>query len=181
MSRLAPVPAEDWDDEVRRSLTPLLSADRINPRDAGNVLATMVRHPALTRAYLQFNAHLLRDSTLSARTREVAVLRAVQNSRCDYLWDHHIPLAQRAGLTEAEIEEIRSGELNDDADQLVVRAADELADRHAVAAETWQALGRYFDDRQRMDLVFTIGGYALLATAVNTFGIEAEADEPAPR
>jgi 4-carboxymuconolactone decarboxylase len=31
-----------------------------------------------------------------------------------------------------------------------------------------------FSDEQCMDLVFTIGGYLLLAMAVNTFGIQDE-------
>jgi hypothetical protein len=35
-------------------------------------------------------------------------------------------------------------------------------------------LGRAFSDEQRMDLVFTIGGYFLLAIAVNTFGVQEE-------
>ncbi|EHI12823.1 carboxymuconolactone decarboxylase family protein [Mycolicibacterium thermoresistibile] len=174
MTRLSPLPAEEWTDEVRRSLAPLLAPDRANPRDAGNVLATLVRHPALTRAYLEFNAYLLRDSTLSTRTREVAVLRVVLLRDCEYLWEHHIPLAQRAGLTPAEIVGIRNGRMADEPDQLVVRAADELARDHEISEGTWRALGRHFDDRGRMDLVFTVGCYALLAVAVNTFGVEPE-------
>ena len=97
--RLAPLPAEEWDDTVRKALSPLLPAQRANPHDAGNVLGTLVRHPDLARGYLEFNAHLLVNSTLTPRVREVALLRAVQARRSTYLWDHHIPIAQRAGLT----------------------------------------------------------------------------------
>ncbi|TFV59772.1 carboxymuconolactone decarboxylase family protein [Mycobacterium sp. PS03-16] len=176
MTRLAPLPADEWDDEVRRALSPLLPAERSNPRDAGNLLATLVRHPPLTRAYLEFNAHLLRGSTLSVRLREVALMRAVLRRNCDYLWDHHVPLAQRAGLSAADIEAIRDGDMADGLDRLVIRAVDELDGGAALSDETWASLGRYLDDRQRMDLVFTIGGYTVLAVAVNTFGIAAETD-----
>jgi hypothetical protein len=44
-----------------------------------------------------------------------------------------------------------------------------------VSDATWMTLSRFFDERQRMDLVFTIGGYLLLAVVVNTFGVQ---DEP---
>ena len=37
------------------------------------------------------------------------MLRAALASRSDYLWDHHVPLALREGLTEADIEGVRAG------------------------------------------------------------------------
>jgi alkylhydroperoxidase family enzyme len=173
---MTPLPAEEWDDDVRDALSPLLPAARANPRDAGNILATLVRHQPLTRAYLTFNAYLLRNSSLSARVREVAVLRAALASESDYLWEHHVPLAERAGLTSGEIEQIRVGEPTDVVDRLVVRAVDELDGHHAITDETWTALGAHFDDDQRLDLIFTVGGYQLLAVVVNTLAIEPEHD-----
>ena len=172
--RLAPLPDEDWDDRARAAMTALLPPERANARDAGNILATLVRHPDLTRAYLKFNAYLLIDSALPARPREVALLRIVHLRDCAYLWSHHVPLAQRAGLTAAEIDAIHHGEVTNAQDRVVVRAADELNQNSTISDTTWAELGRHFDDRQRMDLVFTVGGYCLLAMAVNTFGIEDE-------
>jgi len=172
--RLTPLPDEEWDDRARAALTALLPPERANARDAGNVLATMVRHPDLTRAYLRFNVYLLLDSTLSARVREVALLRVVHRRDCGYLWSHHVPIAQRAGITAAEIDSIRYDEVTNDLDSVVVRAVDELDEHSTISDTTWAELGRHFDDRQRMDLVFTVGGYCLLAMAVNTFGIEDE-------
>lgn len=174
MSRLAPLPPQDWDDEVRRSLAPLLPPDRANPRDAGNILGTLVRHPALTHAFLTFNAYLLRDAVLSARWREMALLRIVALRHCDYLWDHHVPIGQRAGLTAPEIDGVRCGDVEGEADRLIVRAVDELDGHDAISDATWAGLGRHLDERQRMDLVFVVGAYAMLAQVVNTFGIEDE-------
>ncbi|OBG28800.1 carboxymuconolactone decarboxylase family protein [Mycobacterium sp. 852002-51057_SCH5723018] len=172
--RLTPLPDEEWGDETRAAVAALLPPERANARDAGNVLATMVRHPRLTRAYLRFNAHLLRDSTLPVRPREVALLRVVHRRGCAYLWSHHVPIARRAGLSAAEIEAIRCDEVRHDPDRVVVRAVDELHEHGAISDATWAELGRHFDERQRMDLVFTVGGYGLLAMAVNTFEIEDE-------
>ena len=58
--------------------------------------------------------------------------------------------------------------------RLVLGAVDDLIDHGAVSTAVWTELGRHFTDHQRMDLVFTIGGYYLLAVAINTFGIEDE-------
>jgi 4-carboxymuconolactone decarboxylase len=77
-------------------------------------------------------------------------------------------------LTADDIDAIRLGELPGEEDQAVVQAVDELIDAADISADVWTELGRHFTDEQRMDLVFTIGGYCLLAMAVNTFGIEDE-------
>jgi 4-carboxymuconolactone decarboxylase len=159
---------------MRDALGSLLPPERANPRDAGNLLATLVRHHDLTRAYLLFNAYLLTSSTLSPRVREVALLRVVYRRDCDYLWSHHLPIAHRAGLTADEIDAIRYGRLADDADQAALGFVDDLTDHSTISTLVWTELGRHFSDGQRMDLVFTIGGYYLLAMAVNTFGIEDE-------
>ena len=172
--RLTPLPADEWDDRSRAALASLIPTERANPVGAGNVLSTLVRHPDLTEAYLPFNAYLLRGSTLSPRIREVALLRVVLRRDCEYLWSHHLPIAHRAGLSDADIDGIRDGRVADGADQAVLLAVDDLVDRGTVSTPVWDELGRHFDDTQRMDLVFTIGGYALLAMAVNTFGVEAE-------
>ena len=57
--RVPPLPADEWDDAVDHALSGMLPAERRNPADAGNLLATLVRHPKLTRAFLRFNNHLL--------------------------------------------------------------------------------------------------------------------------
>ncbi|OBB88523.1 carboxymuconolactone decarboxylase [Mycobacterium colombiense] len=172
--RLAPLPADEWDESARAALASLIPADRANPVGAGNVLSTMVRHPDLTAAYLPFNAYLLMRSSLSPRVREVALLRVVHRSNCGYLWSHHIPIALRAGLTESEIDDIRSGRCADRIDQAVIRAVDDLTGDSTISQATWDLLGELFTQQQCMDLTFTIGGYLLLALAVNTFGIQEE-------
>ncbi|OBF66952.1 carboxymuconolactone decarboxylase [Mycobacterium sp. 852002-51971_SCH5477799-a] len=172
--RLTPLPADEWDDGARAALASLIPAERANPVGAGNVLSTMVRHPDLTAAYLPFNAYLLTRSALSPRVREVALLRVVHRSNCGYLWSHHIPIALRAGLTESEIEDIRSGRCADHTDRAVIRAVDDLTGDSTISQATWDLLSELFTQQQCMDLTFTIGGYLLLALAVNTFGIQEE-------
>jgi 4-carboxymuconolactone decarboxylase len=172
--RLTPLPDAEWDDRCRNALASLIPAERANVHGAGNVLATLLRHPDLTGAYLPFNAYLLRDSTLSPRIREIALLRVVHHGNCEYLWSHHIPIAARAGLSPDDIGAVRSGNCVDRNDQMVIQAVDDLTGDSTIARTTWDELGQVFTDQQRMDLVFTIGGYLLLAMAVNTFGVQDE-------
>jgi AhpD family alkylhydroperoxidase len=199
--RLGPLPEEQWDDRTRAALAALLPPDRRNPRGAGNALATLARHPDLAEAFLPFNTRLLLRSTLPPRLRELAILRVARRTGCAYEWAHHVRIAAKAGLSEAEIEAAGNGkaigpgeasERNEtggnsvtdvmgggelarpELDGAVVRAVDELAEGCNLSDRTWSTLAAHLDERQLMDLVFTVGAYVLLAMAFNTFGVEPE-------
>ena len=172
--RLAPLPADQWDDEVQHALKGMLPRDRQNPEGAGTALSTLVRHPDLTKAFLGFNVYLLFRSSLPARMREVAILRVAHRRACIYEWAHHVELAKTVGLTDDDVEAIRRGEAADELDRLVLQAVDELDEKSTLTDATWDALGEHLSDRQRMDFVFTVGAYGMLAMAFNTFGVQLE-------
>ncbi len=175
--RLPPLPADQWDEAVQRSLAPMLPAD--GPRDANNALATFAHHPALAKAFLRFNVHLLYSSTLPARIRELAILRVAHRRDCAYEWTHHVDLAKDEGISDDEIAAVQryAGEDAGDFDALeraVLTGVDELVEKSELSDQTWAALGERLNDQQRMDFVFTVGCYTLLAMAFNTFGIQLE-------
>ena len=194
--RLGPLPEEQWDDRTRAALAALLPPERRNPRGAGNALATLARHPDLAAASLPFNTRLLLRSTLPPRLRELAILRVARRSGCAYEWAHHTEIAAKAGLSETEIEAAGRGEIVEsdeltefsgldgvdgvggvgrgELDRAVLSAVDELAGSCNLSDRTWSTLAAHLDERQLMDLVFTVGAYVLLAMAFNTFGVEPE-------
>ena len=172
--RLTPLPADQWDDDVRGAFKGMLPQARQNPEGAGTALSTLVRHPDLTKAFLGFNVYLLFRSSLPPRLREVAILRVAHRRECTYEWEHHVELAEAEGLTSTDVEAIRRGVATDEVDELVLRAVDELDETSNLTDETWKALGEHLSDRQRMDLVFTVGAYGMLAMAFNTFGVQLE-------
>lgn len=179
--RLPPLPADQWDDDVDASLSVMLPAARRNPQDAGNLLATLARHPKLTKAFLRFNLHLLYSSSLSPRLRELAILRVAHLTGCEYEWRHHVRMGLDEGLTDAVIDGIQRGEASDGLDRAVLQAVNELQDKATVSDTTWAALSEHLDEHQLMDLVFTIGCYGGLAMAINTFGVEPDSEENAER
>jgi AhpD family alkylhydroperoxidase len=179
--RLPPLPADQWDDAVDHALSGLLPAERRNPEKAGNLLATLVRHPKLTRSFLRFNNHLLFSSSLPDRLRELAVLRVAHRRGCTYEWNHHVRMGMEAGLTEDVIAGVQRGEASDELDRAVLCAVDELEDESNVSDATWAALTEHLDEQQRMDLVFTIGCYGALAMAINTFGVEPDPEKHSER
>jgi alkylhydroperoxidase family enzyme len=168
--RLAPLPADRWDDATRQALSAMRGAD------TNNALSTFAHHPALAKAFLRFNVHLLMSSTLPTRIRELAILRIAHRRECAYEWTHHVSMAKDEGITDEQIDAVKRGEASDEFDRTVLTAVDELDEKSQLSDETWAALGERLDDQQRMDFVFTVGCYALLAMAFNTFGIQLEHD-----
>ncbi len=144
-----------------------------------NALGTLAHHPALTQAFNTFNGHVLLATTLSPRQRELLVLRVAARRRSTYEWAQHAVLAGDAGLGEDEVARIAVGP---DApgwstlDAAMLRSVDELLDDALVTDTTWAALATELDDRQLMDLVFTVGAYDLLAMAFRTFGVPLDGD-----
>ena len=185
--RIPPLPADQWPDSMREALAALVPPEPRHPlptrrddRPKGlNVLGTLARYPALTRAYHTFNGHVQFATTLSPRQRELLVLRVAVRRRCAYEWAQHAILAGDVGLSSEEIERVAEGP---DApgwstlERMMLAAVDELVADATVSDTTWAALAAELDEQQLMDLVFTVGAYEVLAMALRSFGVALDAD-----
>lgn len=174
MTRLSPLPADEWDDETRAALAGLVPRNRQNRDGAGPALSTLVRHPKLAKAFFTFSTYLMVWSTLPPRLRELAILRVARRRNSAYEWVHHAQYAAEAGLSQAEIEAAGRGKASGELESAVLDAVDELDEASTLSDRTWTTLSKHLDERQLMDLIFTIGGYCATAMAFNTLGIEPE-------
>ena len=123
--RIPPVDAEKWTEEQREIVAPMQARGRII-----NIFRTMLTHPAAAKAFLTWGGYILsRKSTLPPREREIVILRTGFLCKSGYEWTQHVPIGQKAGLTDAEIARIKLGA---DApgwsapDVALLRAADDL-------------------------------------------------------
>lgn len=174
---------------MREAVAPLRPPEHLAAQRRGegrpkglHVLGTMAWHPALARAFHTFNAHLLYDSTLSARQRELVVLRVAALRRCDYEWRQHVVLARDAGLTDEEVDRIAQGPGAPgwaSLERAMLSAVDELVRDATIAEATWDVLDEGLGREQLMDLVFTVGAYDLLAMALRSFRVQPDDDLPA--
>jgi alkylhydroperoxidase family enzyme len=143
-------------------------------RPASNILGIFSWHPALAKAFFAFNSHLF-HSTLSARDREMVVVRTGWLRRGEYEWAQHARMARNAGLSDEEVDAISAGPDSPvwgPRDAALLRSVDEIVADRYVSDGTWKRLAEDLSRQQLMDLVFTVGAYDLLAMACNTFGLE---------
>jgi 4-carboxymuconolactone decarboxylase len=86
-----------------------------------------------------------------------------------------VPIARRAGLTDDEIARIKIGADAPGwsaADTSLLRAAADLHREQFVSEPVWTELARHFGERQRMDVVFTVGQYTQVSMLLNSFGVQ---------
>jgi 4-carboxymuconolactone decarboxylase len=184
--RISPIWPPDWDAVVYDALSVIPHArDNVlatfkdgTPGISGaNLLCTQLRHPALAKAFLTFNAHHFYASTLEARVREILILRIGWLTCAEYEFIAHVALGKKAGLSDAEIARIQRGP---DApgwtplDADLVRAVDELHKDARIGDATYQRLSSHFNAQQLLDLVHVVGCYALLAMVLRTFRVQFE-------
>jgi 4-carboxymuconolactone decarboxylase len=179
--RIKPILPSEWDEVILDALGAfpqglgfVLSRWKAGGVDARgmHVLGTMAHHPTLAKAFLTFNAHVASASTLTARVRELVILRISWLRQAEYEFVQHIILGLRAGLTEVEIDRVGRGPDApgwDSTDADLVRAVDELHAQARIEQATWDRLAARFNTAQLMDLVFLIGCYDVLAMAIKTF------------
>jgi hypothetical protein len=92
----------------------------------------------------------------------------------EYEWVQHVKMGLGVGLTHDDIAAVQRGDAADAFDRTVIAGVDELLEKYNLSDATWSALGERFDQRQRMDFVFTVGCYVTVSMALKTFGIELE-------
>jgi 4-carboxymuconolactone decarboxylase len=169
--RLAPLPDAALTTEQRELLTKARGH-----LASVNVLDTVIRHPDLVRRWLPFFNHVLHKTSLSARDREMLILRVGRLCGAEYEWAQHVPFAERVGLTADEIHGIAAGPdaavWKDDHDRALLRAADQLHRETTLDDATWNALTRRYNIQQMMDTVFTVGQYRLVSSALNTLRVQ---------
>lgn len=172
-ARIAPLPASEWTEAHRSALGRTARGDQTI-----DVFRTCLRNLELCRAWMPFTQYILSaENSVAPREKELLILRTSFLCNADYDWAHHVPGAKRAGLTDEEIARILKGP---DApawsalDALLLRAADELHRDSHITDATWNGLSARYNERQLMDVIFTVGQYTIVSMFLNSAGVQLE-------
>ena len=172
-ARLLPVPASDWTDAHREAL-----GTRARGDDTADVFQTCLRNVELCRNWMTFTNYILSERiSITTRDRELLILRTGYLCRSDYEWAAHAALGLRIGLTKEELTRITRGPDAagwSPADAILLRAADELHRDQHITDATWARLRERFDERQMMDIIFTVGQYTMVSMFLNSAGVQLE-------
>lgn len=151
---------------------------RVSGTAAPNLFLTLGRHRPLFRGWLRFAGRLMPAGKLPRRETELVILRVAHLRECSYEFDHHVHLAAKVKVTAADVERVKAGP---DAtgwsprEQAILTAADAIHERQDLTDEEWATLTRHLSEREVIELVFLVGHYEMLATAIGVLRIQPDA------
>ena len=176
MTRLSPLPVDEWDDAARAVLPTYLRRPELYLRDTDplpmpQALGLLAHHLPLGEAWLSFNQVLVQDAVLDVQLRELIILRVAWRTRSTYEWAQHTRIGLQAGLTVEQLHAVPEGAAAgvwSPVERALLAATDQMVDRQRVDNATWDELGEHFDDTQLLEMLFIAGSYICFAVIVNS-------------
>ena len=179
--RIPPLPREEWTDPAREVFAFWGEPNAWEEGSKTNIINTMATNPPLGMAYSVWGKHLLMNNSVATRQQELIILRVAWRVKSEYEWHNHVGYALKGGITIGEIGKLRediSAHPWSEQDAAVLNATDQLIDKGNLTDELWATLLKFYDKKQMMDLVFTIGHYVMTSWALTAFGVELESPDP---
>ncbi len=141
-----------------------------------NLFRTTLSCPESMEAMLGWSNYIgsKKANDVPWRDKEIIVLRTSYMCKSGYEWSLHVFLGESAGLSKDEIASLRDGNDHDwdEKDAAIIALCDELARDYFVSDETWQALSKYYNEKQMMDAVYTAAHYGMVSKFANSFGVQ---------
>jgi alkylhydroperoxidase family enzyme len=147
----------------------------------GEVYVRLFNNPPVAEKVGALGEHLRFHGVLPEDVRELVVLRYAARQRFGYVWSHHQRPARLAGLDEASIAAMTTGEIPDglrDDQQAALRAVDAVVAHESIPGDVQRRLVAAHGAAGAVEVVALCGLYAIMGYAVCAFDIPVEEGLP---
>ncbi len=132
-----------------------------------------IRYPRLMRASHEMG-NCLRESALSARERQIAVLTTIRHWNAHYPWAVQVRGSLAAGVDQATIDAINARKpppLRDTRERLAHDVAKELLANRSLSTATYEAAAKAFKEEELVALIAVVGQFSMVSCTANAFDI----------
>jgi 4-carboxymuconolactone decarboxylase len=168
---------------------PKISMEQLNPEQQavaaevlkqssaglGGPYGMLIKSPELLKRYLLMTEYLRQKTSLPHRLNEMAILLEARLWDAQYEWWAHEPLARKAGVPDAVIEDIRAGKrpatMQPD-EAVVYDVVTEILNRRQLSDDTFARAKQILGEQQVVDLVAVTGFYVMVSAVVIAGRIE---------
>ena len=136
----------------------------------------MLHHPTVGHPVQDLGAVLRFRGSLSDRARELVILVVAAHWQSDFEWWAHERIGRNVGLSDAEIDALRTGApltIDDAVDQAAFDAARALVRHSDLDDAEYAALQVELGDELLVEITAIVGYYAMLALQMRVFRIAA--------
>jgi alkylhydroperoxidase family enzyme len=127
---------------------------------------------------LELGGTILARQKLDGKLRELAILFVAADTGARYEWVQHVPIAKRAGATDAQVRALESKDIEaacfDEEERAVLRFTREVVRDVKASKPTFDAMARRFSGQEIVELILAIGFYMMVARLMETIEIDLE-------
>jgi 4-carboxymuconolactone decarboxylase len=171
-------------DRVREDLRSIFDEVSSGPGGVGTGPMSVLKYsPEMARRAIPLFNYVRNESSLPQKVRELAMLTTARATDCPYIWNAHVALGRRAGLSDALVNALRdrtplppmSAE-----ESVVIKLGTEFFQTHRISQDTFDVALAQFGPQGLVELTTLMGFYAMLAFNANTvdLGLPQERTEP---
>jgi 4-carboxymuconolactone decarboxylase len=148
-----------------------VAADVLKQSSAGlgGPYGMLIKSPELLKRYLMMTEYLRQKTSLPHRLNEMAILLEARLWDAQYEWWAHEPLARKAGVPDAIIEDIRAGKrpatMQPD-EAIVYDVVTELLNKRQLSDDTFNKAKQILGEQQVVDLVAVAGFYVMVSSVI---------------
>jgi 4-carboxymuconolactone decarboxylase len=143
--------------------------------------SAVLNNPELCYRIAHVGSYIRFEGLLSDKDRELTILASAREVDARFEWAAHSRIARELGISDATIDVIANRKPLDSVaeDEAVpIRVARELLRDHALQNSTFAAAHKAFGDAGFVEIVGTVGYYALVGCLLNGLQIEPAPDAP---
>lgn len=137
-----------------------------------NVFRALANAPSLAPDYMQYVGHLFGPLELDARVERLIVLLTGMLSGCEYVWRQNVVVARSLRISDDEIAELGSGNLDAScfsaAQRAAFRFAKEALEFIEVSDATFDEARKHFSSRALTEILYVVGTYMFLSRVIRT-------------
>jgi alkylhydroperoxidase family enzyme len=144
-------------------------AERIKAERGGrmlNLYRMLLHSPAVADGWRAFLTAIRQQCSLAGRHRELAILQVAVVNRAQYEFDAHVPFALREGVTQAQLDDMRSGRTPQgltDVDRAVIDYTTVMTRSVDVPDALFDEVRRHFNEQEMVELTATVAAYNLVS------------------
>jgi len=145
-----------------------------------NVFLMAANAPASFLPLAGFARSILYESLFDPRKREIAVLRVARVTDANYEWTHHVAVARQCGVTDDEIEKIKTEDpvssLGEEGN-LLCRVADEISLKVRLSDEALSQILDLYGVREATELILCVSYFNMVSRFLESTRVPLESDD----
>jgi alkylhydroperoxidase family enzyme len=176
-ARIPPLPMSDMKEEWNKILERLPGAGLKGKFSPVHVFGTIMHTPGIFGPFLDYWVTSKLEMGITGREQELVILRMGYHYQCNYVWKHHVPVAREYGVTDEELEAVKTSPLSpvfSSRESALLHLTDEMVEYRTIRDEAWSKWSNELKTSEKVDLISLVSQYVFFSLLNNSLQVEVE-------